>query len=94
MVFSAVVAVVPTFATAFKIVVEKFELLDIALANSTNVFNAAGAAPTRFDIALLTNVWVAKVGNCDVRVELIFPTEVFKLDILVACELTVPSNAL
>ena len=57
-------------------VVEKFELLDIALANSYNVFNAAGAAPTILDIALLTCVWVAKVGNWDERVEFIFDTDV------------------
>ena len=55
-VFNAVVAVLPTFATAFKTVVEKLELLDIALANSYNVFNAAGAAPTKLDIALLTYI--------------------------------------
>lgn len=69
-------------------------MFEIALANSYSVFNAAGAAPTKFDTALSTYVWVAKVGNWDVRVELIFDTDVFSVDILVVCVLTVPSNAL
>ncbi len=59
-----------------------------------NVFNAAGAAPTKLDIALLTYVWVAKFGNCDVGVELVFDTDVFKVVKFVVCPLTVPNNAL
>ena len=58
------------------------------------MFKDAGAAPTKLATAVLTYVWVAKVGNWDVRVELIFDTEVFKVDKFVVCELTVPSNAL
>ena len=53
-VVKAVVAVVPTFATAFNTVVEKLELFEIAFDNSYNVSSAAGAAPTKFDTALLT----------------------------------------
>ena len=55
-VFQAVVAVTPTLATTFNTVVEKLALLPNADASSCNVSSAAGAAPTKFDIALPTYV--------------------------------------
>ena len=54
-VVSAVDAVVCIFAIAFNTVVEKLELFELAFASSYNVSSAAGAAPTKFDIAVLTN---------------------------------------
>ena len=93
-VFNAVVAVVFMFAIAFNTVVKQLELFEIALLSSWSVSNAAGAPPTKFVIALLTYVWVAKFGNCDVMVELIFATDVFKVVKFVVCPLTVPNNEL
>jgi hypothetical protein len=49
-VFNAEVAVTPTPAIEFIIVVEKLELLEMALASSAKVSKAAGAAPTRLFI--------------------------------------------
>ena len=48
--FRAVVAVAPALFIRASIDVEKFELLEIAAANSYNVSNAAGAPPTKLDI--------------------------------------------
>jgi hypothetical protein len=48
--FNAEEAVLPTFAIEFIIVVEKLELLEMALASSAKVSKAAGAAPTRLFI--------------------------------------------
>ena len=77
-VFKAVIAVVPTFATEFNTVVEKFASFPMAVANSFKVFRAAGDAPTKLEIALLTYVWLA---NCDEIVELILVIELFKVEI-------------
>ena len=78
-VFKAVIAVVPTFATEFNTVVEKFASFPMALANSFKVSKAAGDAPTKFEIALLTYVWLA---SCDEIVELILVIELFNVEIL------------
>jgi hypothetical protein len=48
--FRAVVAVAPALFIRARIDVEKLELLEIAVANSYNVSNAAGAPPTKLDI--------------------------------------------
>ncbi len=53
-VFKAVFAVTPTLATEFNTVVEKLTLLPNAVANSCNVSNDAGAAPTKLATALFT----------------------------------------
>ena len=88
--FKAVVAVVPTLATEFNTVVEKFALFPSAVASSCNVSNDAGAAPTKFATAVLTNVWVASAGIC----VLIRVTEAFNVVKLVVCVLTVDCNVL